>query len=96
MFEDNVLDRILEKTVNKCREAGYYIDREEVESVLSHIFDRLQYLFDLNKQGILKVGLIEVLNFGKFGTADGLRSFRLKRKKNKRVRKKEKLKNNET
>lgn len=87
MFGDNILDRVVDKTIMKCKQQGVYTDRTEVESVIKHYIDRIQYLFELHKNGIVSVGFIEVIGFGKFGTADGFREYRRKRRNNKLNRK---------
>lgn len=83
MLGDNVLDRIVDKTINLCQENGIRTDREEIEKIFNHVIDRIRYLFDLQKQNLINVGFIEVLNFGKFGTADGFRYFRKQRRRKK-------------
>ena len=83
MLGDNILDRIVDKTINLCEKEDIRTDREEVEKIFNHIIDRIRYLFDLQKQGLINVGFIEILNFGKFGTAEGFRYFRKQRRRNK-------------
>lgn len=63
MLGDNVLDRIVDKTINLCQENGIRTDREEIEKIFNHVIDRIRYLFDLQKTKFNKCRIHRSLKF---------------------------------
>ena len=64
------LDRIIDKTIHKCANEGIKTNEKEVTGIIKHYFDKIEYLFDMTKEGILNVQMVEIIGFGKLITKE--------------------------
>lgn len=67
---NSVLERIISRTAEKAREEGINIDEKDVTDIMTHIFDRIEYHMNMNKQGLMKIGYIALRGIGKLVTKD--------------------------
>lgn len=79
---DAVFERLINKTVSKCKEKDIITDEQEVRSIILHLMNKIEYFFNMTKQGLMNLGMVELKGLGKLMTKEyGVMLYRKKIKK---------------